>query len=196
MPIIKSFKTDKIKNNLKEGKNLKYKNEKETKEKKIALEENITNSIKKEKKENNWQSSITSSRTNFNYKTTINKRSKTGLKEYMEKKRKKEKLKEQAEEMEKVSKKINRFRNLFNLNQNIMINLFKNENIPQTKKEEKINNKTITLGKKDKSSDISLKRKNSNQISKSKELEQNNYYHDLIMIRNILENNEPNNNIK
>ena len=172
---------------------MKYKNEKETKEKKIALEENITNSIKKEKKENNRQSSITSSRTNFNYKTTINKRSKTGLKEYMEKK---EKLKEQAEEMEKVSKKLNRFRNLFNLNQNIMINLFKNENIPQTKKEEKINNKTITLGKKDKSSDISLKRKNSNQISKSKELEQNNYYHDLIMIRNILENNEPNNNIK
>ena len=98
--------------------------------------------------------------------------------------------------MEKVSKKLNRFRNLFNLNQNIMINLFKNENIPQTKKEEKINNKTITLGKKDKSSDISLKRKNSNQISKSKELEQNNYYHDLIMIRNIFENNEPNNNIK
>lgn len=88
MSIIKSFKTDKIKNNLKEGKNSKYKNEKETKEKKIALEENITNSIKKEKKENNRQSSITSSRTNFNYKTTINKRSKTGLKEYMEKKRK------------------------------------------------------------------------------------------------------------
>ena len=53
------------------------------------------------------------------------------------------------------------------------------------------------MGKKDKSSEVSLKRKNSNNISNSNELNQNNnYYHDLIMIRNILENNEPNNNIK
>ena len=56
MSIINSFKIDKSKKNQKdEGNNLKYKNEKETKEnntkeKKIALEENITNSIKKKKK--------------------------------------------------------------------------------------------------------------------------------------------------
>ena len=41
-----------------------------------------------------------------------------------------------AEEQEKVIKKFERFRNLFNLNENIMINLNKNENIPQIKKDE------------------------------------------------------------
>ena len=106
-----------------------------------------------------------------------------------------------AEEQEKVIKKFERFRNLFNLNENIMINLNKNENIPQIKKDEELNNKTISreflVGKKDKSSEVSLKRKNSNNISNSNELNQNNnYYHDLIMIRNILENNEIDNNIK
>ena len=49
-----------------------------------------------------------------------------------------------AEEQEKVIKKFERFRNLFNLNENIMINLNKNENIPQIKKDEELNNKTIS----------------------------------------------------
>ena len=79
-----------------------------------------------------------------------------------------------------------------------------NKNISRIRNDEEKNNKKIPneffVGKKEKINDISLKRKNSNlshttESSQSTVLDQNNYYLELIMSKNILSNNAINNNI-
>ena len=169
-----------------------------------SFRRSATNSAKKEKKENPSQNSSTDSETNFNYNTKANKRSETEIKEYMEKKRRNEKLKEMKESKEKQEKKFNRFLKLNKLNEDIMSNMIKYKNISRIKNDEEKNNKKIPneffVGKKDKNPEYSLKRKNSNlshttESSQSTVLDQNNYYLDLIMSKNILANNAINNNI-
>ena len=85
-----------------------------------------------------------------------------------------------------------------------------NKNISRIKNDEEKNNNNINnnnkipneffVGKKEKISGVSLKRKNSNisrstESSQSTVLDQNNYYLELFMSKNILENNAINNNV-
>ena len=167
-----------------------------------SFRRSISNSSKKEKKEDINENSSTDSETNFNYNSKENKRSETETKEYMVNKRRKEKLKEMKESKEKQAKKFNRFLTLNKLNEDITSNM--NKNISRIRNDEEKNNKKIPneffVGKKEKINDISLKRKNSNlshttESSQSTVLDQNNYYLELIMSKNILSNNAINNNI-
>ena len=168
-----------------------------------SFRRSISNSAKKIKKEKKTSSenSSTDSETKFNFKTKENKRSETEIKEYIVKKKREKKLKEEKENKTKQAKKFNRYLVLNKLNEDIISNMNKNmskineEKNKNKNMKEKIPNE-FYIGKKE----VSIKRKNSNishttESSQSTVLDQNNYYLDLIMSKNILANNLPINNI-
>ena len=163
---------------------------------------NSINQSKKEKLINSNENSSTDSESKFNYNTRKNKRSETEIKEYMERRKKKEKLEKEKKNEKKQADNLKRYLVLNKLNQNIS-SMVKNtskiknyeENNNKNQKKGKILNEYF-VGKKD----FSLKRKNSvdsraTESSQSTVLDQNNYYLDLIMSKNILSNNMIPNNI-
>ena len=151
---------------------------------------------KKEKKLNMNDNNSSDSESKFNYDTKENKRSETEIKKYMEKKKKELKLEEEKKKKKTQEKKLNRYLILNKLNEDIMSNMNKNMSKIKNDEEKKDFNDKIPneyfVGK-------NIKRKNSNishttESSQSTVLDQNNYYLDLIMSKNILSNNIINNN--
>ena len=170
-----------------------------------SFRRSISNSAKKQKKEkiikkiNSNENSGSDSESNFNYNTKENKRSETEIKKYMEKKKKEFKLEKEKKKKKTQEKKLNRYLVLNKLNEDIISNMNKNiskikiDEEPKNIKNEKIPNEYF-VGKN------SFKRKNSDvshttESSQSTVLDQNNYYLDLIMSKNILANNIINNNL-
>ena len=152
---------------------------------------------KKEKKLNMNDNNSSDSESKFNYDTKENKRSETEIKKYMEKKKKELKLEQEKKKKKTQEKKLNRYLILNKLNEDIMSNMNKNMSKIKNDEEKKDFNDKIPneyfVGK-------NIKRKNSNishttESSQSTVLDQNNYYLDLIMSKNILSNNIINNNL-
>ena len=152
---------------------------------------------KKEKKLNMNDNNSSDSESKFNYDTKENKRSETEIKKYMEKKKKELKLEQEKKKKKTQEKKLNRYLILNKLNEDIMSNMNKNMSKIKNDEEKKEFNDKIPneyfVGK-------NIKRKNSNishttESSQSIVLDQNNYYLDLIMSKNILSNNIKNNNL-
>ncbi len=147
-------------------------------------------------------SSTDSESKKFNFYTIKNKRSKEEIKEYMRKQKLDKRIKREEEMKDSQAKKLNRYLVLTKLNEDINLNLNKNLTRIKNEKENKKEKKEI-INEYYVGNQLPLKRKNSDishttESSQSTVLDQNNYYLDLIMSRNILiNNNQPliNNNI-
>ena len=163
--------------------------------------ESFSDSLKKEiKPKKGKKLNINENKTSeikFNYNTKKNIRSEREIKKYMEKKKKELKLEQEKKNKKAQEKKIKKFLNLNKLDEDIMSSM--NKNMSKIKNEEEnkeFNDKNPNeyfVGK-------NIKRKNSNishttESSQSIVLDQNNYYLDLIMSKNILSNNIINNNL-